>query len=55
MYPYTKTYRHSIESWNDKVKHFHSIVRTEFKFWKQNNTPRGGPVFRAMISARVIA
>ena len=29
-----------------------SIARTEFKFWKQNNMPRSGPVFRAMSSAR---
>ena len=32
--------------WNDEV-----IARTEFKFWKQNNMPRSGPVFRAMSSA----
>ena len=40
------------ENWNDEVKHYHGIARTEFKFCKQNNMPRSGPVFSAMSSAR---
>ena len=50
--PTRKLNRHSIVGWNDEVKHYHGIARTEFKFWKQNNMPRSGPVFRAMSSAR---
>ena len=43
---------HSIVGWNDKVKHYNGIARTEFTFSKQNNMPRSGPMFRAMSSAR---
>ena len=50
--PTRKLNRHSIVGWNNEVKHYHGIARTEFKFWKQNNMPRSGPVFRAMSSAR---
>ena len=42
----------SIVGWNENVKHYHVIARSEFKFWKQNNMPRSGSIFRAMSTAR---
>ena len=50
--PTRKLNRHSIVGLNYEVKHYHGIARTEFKFWKQNNMPRSGPVFRAMSNVR---
>ena len=44
--------KHSIVGWNDEVKHYYSIARTEFKYWKQNGMPRSGHIFREMSSAR---
>ena len=44
--------KHSIVGWNGEVKHYYSIARTEFKYWKQHGMPRSGPVFREMSSAR---
>ena len=38
--PTRKLNRHSIVGWNDEVKHYHGIARTEFKFWKQNSMPQ---------------
>ena len=48
--PMKKHNEHSIVGWNEEVKHYYTIARSEFKFWKQNNTcmPRSGPVFYAM-------
>ena len=43
---------HSIVGWNEEVKHYHTIARSEFKFWKQNNMPRSGPIFHDMRIAR---
>ena len=43
---------HSIVGWNEEVKQYHTITRSEFKFWKQNNMPRSGPVFHDMRIAR---
>ena len=43
---------HAIVGWNDEVKHYHGIAHSEFKFWKQNNMPRSGPIFREMSIAR---
>ena len=43
---------HSIVGWNEEVKQYHTIARSEFKFWKQNNMPRSGPVFHDMRIAR---
>ena len=38
---------------NSFHSHSHShIARSEFKFWKQNNMPRSGPVFHDMCIAR---
>ena len=47
-----KHYEHSIVGWNKEVKHYHTIARSEFTFWKQNNMPRSGPVFHDMSIAR---
>ena len=44
--------KHSIVGWNDEVKHYYSIARFEFKYWKQNGMPRSGHIFREMSSAR---
>ena len=52
MYSYEKHNEHSIVGWNEEVKHYHTIARSEFKFWKQDNMPRSGPVFRGMSIAR---
>ena len=41
----------SIVGWNENVKHYHVIARSEFKFWKQNNMPCSGSIFRAMSTA----
>ena len=38
--PVKKHSEHSIVGWNENVKHYHVIARSEFKFWKQNNMPR---------------
>ena len=43
---------HSIVGWNEEVKHYHTIARSAFKFWKQNNMPPSGPVFHDMSIAR---
>ena len=43
---------HSIIGWNEEVIHYYTIARSEFKFWKQNNMPRSGPVFHDMSIAR---
>ena len=43
---------HSIVGWNEEVKHYHTIARSEFKIWKQNNMPRSGSVFYDMSIAR---
>ena len=50
--PIKKCNEHAIVGWNDEVKHYHEIARSEFKFWKQNNMPRSGPIFREMSIAR---
>ena len=50
--PVKKHSEHSIVGWNENVKHYHVIARSEFKFWKQNNMPRSGSIFRAMSTAR---
>ena len=50
--PIKKRNEHTIVGWNDEVKHYHGIARSEFKFWKQNNMPRSGPIFREMSIAR---
>ena len=50
--PIKKHNEHAIVGWNDEVKHYHGIARSEFKFWKQNNMPRSGPIFREMSIAR---
>ena len=44
--------KHSIVGWNDEVKHYYIIARTELKYWKQNGMPRSGHIFRKMSSAR---
>ena len=44
--------KHSIVGWNDEVKHYYSIARTEFKYWKQNEMPCSGQIFREMSFAR---
>ena len=38
--PVKKHSERSIVGWNENVKHYHVIDRSEFKFWKQNNMPR---------------
>ena len=50
--PMKKHNEHSIVGWNEEVKQYHTIARSEFKFWKQNNMPRSGPVFHDMRIAR---
>ena len=35
--PMKKRNEHSIVGWNEEVKHYHTIARSEFKFWKQNS------------------
>ena len=50
--PVKKHSKHSIVGWNENVKHYHVIARSEFKFWKQNNMPRSGSIFRAVSTAR---
>ena len=50
--PMKKHNEHSIVGWNEEVKHYHTIARSEFKFWKQNNMPRSGPVFHDISIAR---
>ena len=47
-----KRNEHAIVGWNDEDKHYHGIASSEFKFWKQNNMPRSGPMFREMSIAR---
>ena len=50
-----KLHRHnkrSIVGWNDEVKHYYGMARSEFKYWKQNEMPRSSPVYREMSSAR---
>ena len=42
--PVKKHSEHSIVGWNENVKHYHVIARSEFKFWKQNNMPRRGSI-----------
>ena len=39
---------HSIVSGNEEVKHYHTIARSEFNIWKQNNMSRSGQVFHNM-------
>ncbi len=46
------THEHSVEGWNDHVKHFYDISRTEFLWWRAHNMPRNGPIFRSMSVAR---
>ena len=54
MYSFTQHSKHSIVEWNFEVKHYHSIARTELKYWKQNGMPRSGYIFREMSSARAL-
>ena len=50
--PVKKHSERSIVGWNENVKHYHVIARSEFNFWKQNNMPRRGSIFRAISTAR---
>ena len=40
--------KRSIVGWNDEVKHYYGMARSEFKYWKQNGMPRSGPIYREM-------
>ena len=42
----------SIVGWNDEVKHYYGMARSEFKYWKQNGMPRSGLIYGEMSSAR---
>ena len=42
----------SIVGWNENVKHYHVIARSELKVWKQKNMTRSGSIFRAMSTLR---
>ena len=44
--------KRSIVGWNDEVKHYYGMARSEFKYWKQNGIPRSFPIYREMSSAR---
>ena len=44
--PIKKRNEHAIVGWNNEVKHYHGIARSEFKFWNQNNMPRSSGVAR---------
>ena len=41
-----------ITGWNEHVRHYHNVARTELKWWVSKNKPRHGPIYHDMRSSR---
>ena len=42
--PIKKRNEHTIVGWNDEIRQYHGIARSEYQFWKQNTyMSRSGP------------
>ena len=43
---------HNIPGWNQHIKDYHSIARDAFLMWRDNGSPRQGPIFELMKKTR---